>query len=367
MPVTVAIPKEITPGETRIALVPEVAGRLVKSGYAVRVERGAGAGARTTDAAFEGAGCRVVDGADLYGGADVVVKVRPPLAAEVSRYPEGALFIGFLQPATDQESVRALAARGLRALSMTLVPRITRAQPMDALSSQATVAGYQAALIGARSLPRFFPMLVTAAGTLPPATVLVLGAGVAGLQAIATARRLGASVRAYDVRPEVKEQVESLGAQFVAAEATSARLSTSSGYAAEAGEEERRRQQAALAKHVAEADCVISTAAIPGKRAPVIVTAEMVRAMKPGSVIVDVAAESGGNCELTQPGQTVVTENAVTILGPLNLAAEMPFHASQMYSRNVAAVLQLITRDGAIALDLEDPIVQGMLVKGGND
>ncbi|HWQ15279.1 MAG TPA: hypothetical protein VNL77_20940, partial [Roseiflexaceae bacterium] len=245
MSVTVAIPKETAPGETRVALVPDVAGRLVKSGYTIRVERGAGAGAHTTDAAYQGAGCQVVEGAELYAGADVVMKVRPPAPAEAAQYPEGALFIGFLQPATDQESVRALASRRVKMLSMTLVPRITRAQPMDALSSQATVAGYQAALIGARALPRFFPMLVTAAGTLPPATVLVLGAGVAGLQAIATARRLGANVRAYDVRPEVKEQVESLGAQFVAAEATSARLSTASGYAAEAGEEERRRQQEA--------------------------------------------------------------------------------------------------------------------------
>jgi NAD(P) transhydrogenase subunit alpha len=235
---------------------------------------------------------------------------------------------------------------------------------MDALSSQATVAGYEAVLIGARALPRFLPMLVTAAGTLPPSTVLVLGAGVAGLQAIATARRLGANVRAYDVRPEVKEQVESLGATFVAAEAIARDSTDAGGYAQELGEEQKRRQTAALAKHVSETDLLITTAAIPGKKAPVLVTRDMIESMKPGSVVVDIAAETGGNCELTRAGETV--EHAgVRILGPVNLAAQMPLHASQMYARNVSSVLNLIVKDGALALDREDAVIKGMLVQGG--
>ncbi len=363
-PFTIAVPTESAPGEHRVALVPEAAGRLIKAGFAVTVEQGAGTAARIPDQAYADAGCALALGDAVCAGAQAVLRVRPPTAREAARIPEGALLICFLQPSRDGETIAALAARRIQALSMDLVPRITRAQPMDALSSQATVAGYEAVLIGARTLPRFLPMLVTAAGTLPPATVLVLGAGVAGLQAIATARRLGANVRAYDVRPEVKEQVESLGATFVAAEAIAAEAAGAGGYAKELGAEQRRRQETALAKHVAESDLVITTAAVPGKRAPVLISEAMVAAMKPGAVIVDIAAEAGGNCALTRAGETVA-HGGVTIVGPVNLAAQMPFHASQMYARNVSSVLQHVVKDGALALDPEDAVVKGMLVQGG--
>jgi NAD(P) transhydrogenase subunit alpha len=364
----IAIPKETVPGEQRVALVPDVAGRLVRQGLTIRVQTGAGVAAHHPDAAYTAAGCAVVpNAAALYAGAGLVCKVQCPSPDEVAALPSGSTLISLLQPAKDTAALAALRARGIDALSMTTVPRITRAQSMDVLSSQATVAGYKAVLLGAAVMPRFMPMLVTAAGTLPPATAFVLGAGVAGLQAIATARRLGANVRAFDIRPEVKEQIESLGATFVAAEAIAKDATTSGGYAREATQEERARQAEAIAKHVAESDLVVTTAAVPGRAAPRLITGAMVEQMKPGAVIVDLAADGGGNCELTAPGETIV-RHGVTILGPLNLAAQMPTHASQMYAKNVQAVLGLIVKDGALALNREDEIVKGMLVtaEGGN-
>ena len=358
----IAVPKETVPGERRVALVPDVAGRLIKQGYRISIESGAGVEAHFPDAMYLAAGANVVaDVAALYTSGDIVLKVQPPTELEVARIRQGAVVISLLQPSRDGAIVRALAARGAKALSMVLVPRITRAQSMDALSSQATVAGYRAVLVGTQAMGRFLPMLVTAAGTLPPATTFILGVGVAGLQAIATARRLGANVRAFDIRPETKEQVESLGATFVAAEAVAADATTAGGYAREATADERARQAEAIRKHVAESDLVVTTANVPGRRAPVLLTADMVAGMKPGAVIVDLAAESGGNCELTKPGQEV-RHHGVIILGPSNLPAEMPTHASQMYSRNLMSFLGvLVAKDGAIVF--EDEIAKAMLVQ----
>ncbi len=359
--ISVAVPRETAPGEQRVALVPDAAGRLVKAGFTVTVERGAGAAAFCPDEAYQAAGARLADAATVCAGAQVVLRVRPPSPAEAALVAEGAVLIAFLQPVRDAEVLAILHQRRVTVLSMDRVPRTTKAQSMDALSSQAGVAGYEAVLIGAGALPKFLPMLVTAAGTLAPSTVLVLGAGVAGLQAIATARRLGANVRAYDVRPEVKEEVESLGATFVAAEAVAADARADQGYAKELGEEQQRRQEAALAKHVAEADLVITTAQIPGRPAPRIISEAMVASMKPGAVVVDLAAESGGNCAGSRPGETVV-QGGVTIIGPANVASRMPLHASQMYARNVSTVLQYIVKDGAIVMDAEDVIVKAMRV-----
>lgn len=357
----IAVPKESVPGEQRVALVPDVAGRLVKQGYAVTVESGAGTAARFTDAAFQAAGATIAANAAAWAAGDIVLKVQPPTAAEASQVKQNAVVVSLLQPARDAAIVKALAGRGVTALSMNLVPRITRAQSMDALSSQATVAGYRAVLVGTNAMGRFLPMLVTAAGTLPPATAFILGAGVAGLQAIATARRLGANVRAFDVRPETKEQIESLGATFVAAEAIKSDATAAGGYAREATADERAQQAAAIRKHVAESDLVITTANVPGRQAPMLITADMVAAMKTGAVIVDLAAESGGNCELTQAGRTIEV-NGVTIIGPTNLPAEMPTHASQMYARNLLAFLGVLVKDGAVTYD--DEIPKAMVVKG---
>lgn len=363
--VSVAVPKETARGEQRVALVPHDVGRLVKAGLTVRVQAGAGTAAHYSDAAYEKAGAVVVpDAAALLGGADAVLKVQPPTVAEAGLLKEGALLIGFLQPARDAAVVQALAARKVTALSMDLVPRTTKAQVMDALSSQATVVGYRAAVLGAETMPKFLPMLTTAAGTIAPATVFVIGAGVAGLQAIATARRLGASVRAFDIRAAAREEVLSLGATFVAAELVSKEAQDAGGYAKEVTEDTRKAEEQALARHVAESDLVILSASVPGKKAPVLVTEEMVEAMKPGAVIVDIAAEQGGNCALTRPGETVVA-HGVTILGPVNVPSRMPTHASQMYSKNTASVLQYVVKDGALALNLEDEIVKAMRVTGG--
>jgi NAD(P) transhydrogenase subunit alpha len=360
---TVAVPKEIVPGERRVALTPEVVARLVKAGLRVRVERGAGAGAHAPDADYEAAGAEIVaEPEPLWREADVVLKVQPPTrheahgAHETDWLREGACLIGFLRPAENAELLERLRARRATALAMELIPRISRAQKMDALSSQATAAGYRAALVAAESLPRFFPMLTTAAGTIPPARVFVIGAGVAGLQAIATCRRLGAVVHAFDIRPAVKEQVESLGAQFVGAELLTAEAETGGGYAKEVDEETRRREQALIAQQVKAADVVITTALVPGKRAPLLITEEMVRAMKPGSVIVDLAAEAGGNCACTRPGETV-TLAGVTIRGETNLPATLAVHASQMYARNISSVLLLLWKDGTLRFDFDDPIV----------
>jgi NAD(P) transhydrogenase subunit alpha len=364
--VTVAVPRESKPGELRVALVPHDVARLVKAGLTVKVQAGAGTAAHHTDAAYEKAGATVVaDAAGLLGSADAVLKVQPPTLEEAGLIKQGALVISFLQPAADAAVVQALAARNVSVLSMNLVPRTTRAQVMDALSSQATVSGYRAALLGAQTLPKFHPMLTTAAGTIPPATVFVIGAGVAGLQAIATARRLGANVRAFDIRDAAREEVLSLGATFVASELVSKDSQDAGGYAKEQTEDKQAAIKAALTKHVAESDCLILSASVPGKKAPVLVTEEMVKGMKHGAVIVDLAAEQGGNCAITRPGETYVTDGFVTVCGPVNVASSMPTHASLLYSKNTASVLQYLVKDGAIVLNPEDEIVKAMSVKGG--
>jgi NAD(P) transhydrogenase subunit alpha len=354
----VGVPKETVPQERRVALVPEAVGRLVKAGYEVVVERGAGVEAGFSDETYTAVGASLGDAWD----ADVVCKVQKPSAVEVGKLREGggAALVGQLQASTDADLVRQLAQRRVTAFSLELLPRITRAQPMDVLSSQATVAGYKAVLLAAQTAPRFFPMLVTAAGTLPPARVLVLGAGVAGLQAIATARRLGAIVSGFDVRPAVKEQVESLGAKFLAM-ADQVTAEGTGGYATELSEDQHKRELEFLARSVQDADVVVTTAAIPGKRAPILVTRAGVEGMRPGSVVVDLAAETGGNCELTQAGATL-EHHGVTILGPVNLPATVPLHASQMYARNVTSFLNHLVKDGRLQLDFTDEITRATCV-----
>ena len=359
----VGVPRERTEGERRVALVPEAAGRLASSGHQVAVEAGAGAGAFFMDEAYREAGAEVVTGSVL-GDAEVVLKVQPPTLDEVRALKKGATLISFLQPNANQDVIRALAAAGVTAFSLELIPRISRAQSMDALSSQANVSGYKAVVIAAERLPKFFPMLMTAAGTVAPAKVFVLGAGVAGLQAIATARRLGAVVEAFDVRPAVREEVKSLGAQFV--ELPLETQEGAGGYAREQSEEFLAKQREMVGDHVAASDVVITTAAIPGRKAPLLVTAAMVRRMRPGSVIVDLAAESGGNCELSRPGEEIV-EAGVVVHGVRNLPSTMPTHASQLYSKNVTNLLALITRDGVVAIDMEDEIVKGACVTHGGE
>ncbi len=350
----VGVPKETAPGEGRVALVPETIGRLGE-GVEVIVESGAGVAAAFTDDAYREAGATIGD----PWQAEVVAKVAAPTADEVARLHEGQVLIAFLQPLTDVEGLERLRGRGVYGFALESIPRITRAQPMDALSSQATVAGYKAALIAADRLPRFLPMLMTAAGTIPPAKILVLGAGVAGLQAIATARRLGGVVSSFDVRPAVREQVESLGATFLDLDVVGGE--TEGGYAQELTAEQQAAQQAELQSRIPQFDAVITTAAIPGRPAPRLITAEAVHAMRPGSVIVDLAAESGGNCELTRPGEEIV-ENGVTIVGLTNAPSTMPTHASQLLARNVASLLALIAKDGAVSLDWEDEIVANTCV-----
>ena len=352
----VGVAKEAAPGERRVPLVPDAASRLASTGLELLVEAGAGDRASFLDSAYAEAGFKVVpDAAVLHRQADVVVRIQRPSAEQIALLRQGQVLIAVLQPLVHPEVVRQIAARGTIAFSMDSIPRITRAQSMDVLSSQATVAGYKAVLAAAGTLGKFMPMLTTAAGTVPPARVLVLGAGVAGLQAIATARRLGAVVSAFDTRPVVKEQVESLGATFLELDVQGEE--TAGGYAAELSQEQHDREQEAIAGYVAEADAVITTAAIPGKRAPVLITDKAVFGMRPGSVIVDLAAETGGNCELTVPGETVVRHN-VTIVGLRNWPSEMPQHASQMYSRNVQALLQHLIKDGELVLDFEDEITR---------
>jgi H+-translocating NAD(P) transhydrogenase subunit alpha len=353
----VSVPKETAPGERRVALVPDVVDRLVKGGVEVVVEAGAGAGAHQPDSVYERAGAAIGDG---FSG-DVVAKVAPPSAEEIGRLPRGGVLVGFLQPLTGAETVRALADAEVTSFAMEAIPRITRAQSMDALSSQATVTGYLAALIAAEELPRFFPMLTTAAGTVRPAKVLVLGAGVAGLQAIATARRLGAAVQAFDVRSAVKEQIESLGARFLELDMGLEDAEAAGGYARALTDEEEQRQRELLAEAIGQMDAVICTAAVPGRPAPLLVTAQAVRNMSPGSVIVDLAAEGGGNCELTEPGETVVRED-VTIVGPLGLASRMADHASSLYARNVQSLLGLMVKDGELALDFDDEVIAGACI-----
>jgi NAD(P) transhydrogenase subunit alpha len=356
----IAVLMESAPGERRVALAPDQVARLTREGHEVRVEREAGEAAGFPDRAYVAAGARVGTAAEALDGVDVLVAVQRPSPDAIERLSSGAVLVGLLQPARSRPLLERLAARGIHALAMELVPRSTRAQAMDALSSQASLAGYKAVLLGASALPRLLPMMSTAAGTLAPARVFVIGAGVAGLQALATARRLGAITSAFDVRPAVREQVQSLGATFVEVGAVAAE--GQGGYAAELGREDQDRVLAAITAHLEAMDLVICTAAIPGKPAPRLITAAAVEGMKPGAVIVDLAAESGGNCELTRPGQTVEA-GGVTILGPLLLAATLPFHASQQYGRNLLTLLRHLT-DGAGAprLDPADEITGAMLV-----
>jgi len=357
----IGVPKETAVNERRVALVPDVVAKLTKAGLAVVVERGAGESASFGDDAYRAAGATAgATAAEVFGQSDVVLKVQPPSTDEVGLCREGGVLVALFQPSAARDAVARLATRKVTAFSLALLPRITRAQGMDVLSSQATVAGYKAVLMAAVSTGRFFPMLVTAAGTLAPARVLVLGAGVAGLQAIATARRLGAVVSAFDVRPAVKEQVESLGAKFLAMQITE-QAETAGGYAKQLSEETHRQELAFIAQSVRDADIVITTAAIPGQRAPVLITAAAVDGMKPGSVIVDLAVETGGNCELAQPGKDVI-HNGVAILGPLNVASTLPYHASQMYARNISSFLLHAVKEGALALDFTDEIIRDTCV-----
>jgi H+-translocating NAD(P) transhydrogenase subunit alpha len=363
--VKVAIPKERAEDERRVALVPDTAAKLIAAGLEVSLEEGAGTAAFVSDEAYEKAGVKVVKGAaSLLSDADVVLKVQAPSAGEVDLLQKDAVLISFLQPATQGDIVRALAKRGVTAFSLELVPRISRAQSMDALSSQASAAGYKAVLMAAGRLGKFFPMMMTAAGTVAPARVLVMGAGVAGLQAIATARRLGAVVSAYDVRPAVKEEVQSLGATFI--ELPLETQEGEGGYAREQSEEFLRKQRELIGEHIAKSDVVITTAAIPGRRAPLLVTAEMVKGMRPGSVIVDLAAETGGNVELTKAGEDVDV-GGVTVIGTRNVASTMPLHASQLYARNVANLLLHLVKDGAINLDFADEITKGCCITHGGE
>jgi H+-translocating NAD(P) transhydrogenase subunit alpha len=342
-----------------VALVPDSVGRLTAAGFAIAVEAGAGAAAGFADGEYTAAGADVVARSELLVGAQAVARVSAPAAEEVAKLPPGTVLVGFLSPLTDAVGVERLAERGVVAFAMESIPRITRAQSMDALSSQSTVAGYKAVVLAADRSPRLFPLLMTAAGTVAPAKVLVLGAGVAGLQAIATARRLGAVVSGFDVRPVVREQVESLGASFLDLGIQSAE--TSGGYATELTAEEQARQQAALGERIPEYDVVVTTALVPGRPAPKLIPATAVERMRLGSVIVDLAAETGGNCELTEPGAEV-ERHGVTIVGFTDLASRMPYHASQLYSRNVTALLQHLAPDGELALDFEDEITGGACV-----
>ena len=356
----IGVPKETTAGERRVALVPESGKKLIQAGYQVVVEAGAGASAGFPDAAYREAGVTLDAAPGTVLGADLVLKVNRPEPDEIAAMRPGGIYLGSLMPLRNLETVRALAARGITAFSTDAIPRTTRAQAMDTLSSMASIAGYKGALLAATELNKYFPMLMTAAGMVPPARVFVIGAAVAGLQAIATSRRLGANVFATDVRPEVKEQIESVGAKYVGIELKEA-ASAGGGYAKELTEEDKARQQELLAAQCAQSDVVITTALIGGVFAPRLLSAAMVKAMRPGAVIVDLAADGGGNCELSRPGETVVVEG-VTIVAPLNLAATMPLHASLLFSRNLTAFLLAFTKDRTFQLDFTDDIQQGAAI-----
>ena len=363
---TLFVPKEIVPGETRVAATPETVKKLIKAGWSVTVESGAGAGASISDQGYRDAGANVEsDLPGLYQSADVVAKLHPPSKHEVDLLKPGTLLLSFLFPMNNLPLIEQLRNRRITAFAMDQIPRITRAQSMDALSSQANLAGYKAVILGAVHLPKIFPMLMTAAGTVPPARVVILGAGVAGLQAIATAKRLGAVVEVSDVRPAVKEQVQSLGGKFIEVE-TTADMETKGGYAKEASEEFLRKQRAVVDQHIMNADVVIGTAQVPGRPAPKLITAEVVEKMKPGAVIVDLAAENGGNCVLTEPGK-VVTKHGVTIVGTLNVPSLLPVNASDVYARNILNVLALFTKDKQLNLDFADEIVAGSVVVHAGD
>ena len=361
----VGVPSQAAAGEPRVALVPDVVRRLGQREIEVVVESGAGDGSHLPDEAYADAGATIGSAADAWG-ADVVAVVRAPSQGDIEKLKRDAILIGFLNPLSDADTARRLASAGVTAFAMEAIPRTTRAQSMDALSSQSTVSGYRAVLLAAEQLDRFLPMLTTAAGTIKPATVLVLGAGVAGLQAIATARRLGAVVTGYDVREAVREQVESLGARFLELN-VEADAEGAGGYAKELGEEQQRRQREAMAEAIGRFDVVITTALVPGRRAPILVTEAAVEKMKPGSVVVDLAASAGGNCEVTEPGQTVERHD-VKIVGALDLAAEMPDHASQLYARNVQALLELlVSKEGQLELNWDDEILAGACITRGGE
>ncbi|HTU69208.1 MAG TPA: Re/Si-specific NAD(P)(+) transhydrogenase subunit alpha [Candidatus Baltobacteraceae bacterium] len=358
----VAVPREAASNERRVALVPETVKRLIQAGGSVRVERGAGTAAAFPDEFYMQAGATISDSSPaLVSDADVVVTVGKPAPAVLSAMHRDAILVGFLNPLGDPAYVQELAQAGITALAMEMIPRITRAQSMDALSSQSNIAGYKAVLLAAAELPKFFPMLTTAAGTIRPAKALILGAGVAGLQAIATARRLGAVVSGYDVRAVVKEQVQSLGASFLEFDLGES-AEGAGGYAKELTPEQQERQRAWMVEQIGKNDVVITTALVPGRRAPVLVSEAAVAAMQPGSVIVDIAAEAGGNCALTKAGQTVISSNGVSIIGAVNLPSTMPYDASALYSRNVYALLSPFIKNGAIALDPQDDVIKGACV-----
>lgn len=363
---SVGVPRETAPGERRVALIPDTVKKLTSSGVQVKVERGAGEASGHADEAYQAAGATIVPDAQQAFDAAVVIKVQKPDASELALLPRGSTLIALLQPMTNLDLVQQLADKNITAFSMDAIPRTTRAQSMDVLSSQATVAGYKAVLMAADTLPKFFPMLTTAAGSITPAKVLVVGAGVAGLQAIATARRLGAVVEAYDTRPVVKEQVESLGAKFVDIPVDTSDTQTAGGYAKEVSAETLRKQQEVLADHAAKSDVVITTAAVPGRAAPRLISKETVERMRPGSVIVDLAAETGGNVEVTRAGETVL-HDGVAVMGQLNLPSTMPVHASQMYAKNIQNLLALLIKDGAFAPDYEDEIVKGTVITRGGE
>jgi NAD(P) transhydrogenase subunit alpha len=362
----IGVAKEIEVGERRVALVPDIAARLVKQGLDVWVEAGAGERSFLPDTAYEAAGAKIIsDTATLWHEVDILLKVGLPQEredglSEIDMLREGAVLIGFLNPLAETSVAQRLAEQRITAFSMEMIPRTTRAQSMDALSSQASIAGYKAVLIAAAALPKYFPMLTTAAGTIAPAKVFVMGAGVAGLQAIATARRLGAVVEAFDIRPAVKEEVQSLGAKFVEVQLEEETVAAG-GYAKEISEASKQRTQEVVAAHIKQADVVITTAQVPGKKAPLLVTEEMVAQMKPGSVIVDLAAEQGGNCAFTEPGKDV-QRNGVTIIGPINLPSSVPIHASQLYAKNISTLVQLMIKDKNLQLNFEDDIIDAACI-----
>jgi NAD(P) transhydrogenase subunit alpha len=367
----IGVPKETLPGERRVAIIPDVVPALIKLGLKVTIESDAGVSAGFDNAAYTNKGAEIVSSRnELINAADIIAQVRTLGSnqnegkSDLELFKSGQIVLGFADPLTSLDEMKSLAEKGVSLLSMEMIPRITRAQSMDVLSSMATVAGYKAVMMSADHLPRMFPMMMTAAGTLKPAKVFVVGAGVAGLQAIASAKRLGAVVYAYDVRSAVKEQIESLGGKFVELEAESKDAEDKGGYAKEMGEEFLKKQRAMMIRVMSDVDIVITTAAVPGRKAPMLINREMVESMQPGSIIVDIAAERGGNCELTKPGETVVV-NGVTIMGKLNLPSEIPYHSSQMYAKNVLNFLRHLIKDEKLEFNLEDEITVGTMITNG--
>lgn len=358
----ISVPKETAKDEQRVSLTPEVASQFVKDGMEVRVEKNAGLASNYLDESYEEVGAKIVNNSDeIYGEADLILKIQPPNEEEIEHIKEGTVLVCLLWALSNKELVEDLKNRGITALGMEAIPRISRAQNMDVLSSMSSLSGYKAALMGADHLDRYMPMMMTAAGTIPPAKVLVLGAGVAGLQAIATAKRLGAVVEAFDIRPAVKEQVESLGAKFVEVPLEEADTETKGGYAKELSKDSQQRQREVIHEHAKKSDMIITTALIPGKPAPLLVTKEMVEDMKPGSIVVDMAAEQGGNCAETQPGE-IINKNDVVIMGPLNIPSKMAFHASKLYAKNMQALLKLLIKEGEFNFDFEDEIIENTTI-----